>query len=92
MLTLLRRDDSGCWPPKAQELLQTLTVMAQHEDPSAFFSFADDSAGILRSTGLPFPGESRVQHALTGSACHSRFSCFCCMHTNDMPDSSCQSR
>ena len=60
MFALLRRDAQGCMSPKSQELLQTLCVMARHEDPTAFFNFGDDTAGILRNTDLPFPGASSL--------------------------------
>ncbi|KAK9806574.1 hypothetical protein WJX73_003713 [Symbiochloris irregularis] len=53
MLALLRKDAKGRVPAKSRELLRTLCIMAQHEDPAAFFSFEDEAAGILRNTELP---------------------------------------
>ena len=58
LLALLRRDGQGRVPAKSRELLHALCIMAQHEDPAAFFSFEDDSAGILRNTELSLPGGS----------------------------------
>lgn len=56
MLALLRKDAQGRVPAKSRELLHTLRIMAQHEDPAAFFSFEDEAAGILRTTELPLAG------------------------------------
>ena len=53
---LLRRQGSShSTPPYAPLLLRTLCIMARHGGPSAFFDFATDSAGILRTTPLQLP-------------------------------------
>ena len=53
---LLRRHAaSNSKPPYAPLLLRTLRIMARHEGPSAFFDFANESAGILRTTPLQLP-------------------------------------
>lgn len=52
---LRHQGPSNNTPPYAPLLLQTLCIMARHEGPSAFFDFASDSAGILRTTPLQLP-------------------------------------
>jgi len=58
LLSLLKRQGSAPntpTPPHASLLLHTLCTMAHHEGPSAFFDFANDSAGILPTTPLQLP-------------------------------------
>ncbi len=58
LLSLLKRQSSGPntpTPPHASLLLHTLCTMARHEGPSAFFDFANESAGILPTTPLQLP-------------------------------------
>ncbi|DBA78126.1 TPA: hypothetical protein ACH3X2_008097 [Trebouxia sp. C0005] len=58
LLSLLKRQGSGpnqLTPPHASLLLHTLCTMARHEGPSAFFDFANESAGILPTTPLQLP-------------------------------------
>lgn len=56
VLGLLKRDPhTGANPPYAPLLLRMLCTMAQHEGPSAFFDFANGSAGIMRTTPLQLP-------------------------------------
>lgn len=52
---LRRQGPSNSTPPYATLLLRTLCIMARHGGPSAFFDFATDSAGILRTTPLQLP-------------------------------------
>ena len=59
IFALLRKATSGHLSAKSQELLQTLTIMAQHEDATAFFNFGGDAADILRNTELPYPGKGQ---------------------------------
>ena len=58
LLSLLKRQGSAPntpTPPHAPLLLHTLCTMARHEGPSAFFDFANESAGILPTTPLQLP-------------------------------------
>ncbi|KAL0021859.1 hypothetical protein WJX77_009077 [Trebouxia sp. C0004] len=58
LLSLLKRQGSAPstpTPPHASLLLHTLCTMAQYEGPSAFFDFANESAGILPTTPLQLP-------------------------------------
>ncbi|KAL3142038.1 hypothetical protein ABBQ32_004670 [Trebouxia sp. C0010 RCD-2024] len=52
---LRRQGPSNSTPPYATLILRTLCIMARHGGPSAFFDFATDSAGILRTTPLQLP-------------------------------------
>ena len=52
---LKRQGSSGSTPAYAPLLLRTLCTMARHEGPSAFFDFANSSAGILGSRPLQMP-------------------------------------
>ena len=58
LLSLLKRQGSvpsTHTPPHAPLLLHTLCTMARHKGPSAFFDFANESAGILPTTPLHLP-------------------------------------
>lgn len=57
MFALLRLDCDGKEPVHYRTLLQTLAVMAQHEGPAAFFDFAKDSAGLMRTSRMKLPGK-----------------------------------
>ena len=70
LLALLRKDAHNQVPAKSRELLRTLKIMAQHEDPAAFFSFEDEAAGILRNTELPLASECLFEKLIGMLLCH----------------------
>ena len=56
MFALLRQSPDGTVPSHSQLLLRALATMAQHEGPAAFFDFASETAGLMRTSSMRFPG------------------------------------
>ena len=62
IFALLHTDENGQKPPYHSLLLKSLAVMAQHEGPAAFFDFADEDAGLMRTSSLKLPSMRLDQH------------------------------
>jgi hypothetical protein len=58
MIHSIRNDDarSGRAPGHTRLILRSLAVMAHHKGPAAFFDFADETAGLMRTTQIRLPG------------------------------------
>ena len=58
IFTLLRTDENGQQPSYYGLLLKSLAIMAQHEGPAAYFDFANEDAGLMRTSSLRLPSMS----------------------------------